>query len=1749
MFFLKSLFNTVTISAIFFAVTSCVPKATEKKANCGVNQAFNTSTRSCVSTSELRQRPVGTKSSVTMSEEVPLKVELTYTDGNNNSAVACSVTPGSSNLEIVSPALFNSKFYNEIDIYYASAVLLASYIPVPDFATGDTYKLAMTDARNRLKAALNPANIITQTDILLARADDIISLAGAHLSVSIVSRTITQTTSKRTTFVNYYDQFKNRCECSTGTCYTYLIPKQNQFGTGDFTYTISDLDGESEEKSVSVSIAARSRITTGHLKPVAASGSASGAESNTATAVGFPVNIPEAADTNYPISSSTFTYGFDGTIIGSGIASYGQTLFGKLTDCMGLSGSAANDRTCTYTPNNGDTFDTIIFSQASATIGGLLYTAVANGTVGANVSIQYFDLQTANPSIDAPNVEVSRILPFSLTSLATNESFIRVEGNAIKVFIHPNVTSEADIENLINSDPQANRLVLVSGGLSSVFPDPVVETLLPVNLTGGTDGYDSFSFRANNTFANSVNTAKMTIKITGTNDAPRVPAEIMQVVPDVTILETAVGQTAIFNFRDVDSFATAFTINAALDSLACTTVSAAPAYVALATNPILTTTPLTLAFDPLAPSVPVCDLAGDCTFNVTLSKTLPFLTNDYDREVCLYYTVTDLSGATSTLAQAVKIKVTPINDVPIISVLPSADYDEDSAGFTTLTVDSGSIHPFELDQTMDVTLSSSVPTLIPNVVCKDYTAATTAPTPTAVGQYYLNTTGTEYKCYVSTGTTVSDWKLYPSLTAIPVCPYTLQSKGPPSGTPTAANLHHLDTKNNICYKSSAVGATFVWSKNTEISEYKIASASLPDISGNSTITITVKDSGGVTNGGIDTATTTFVQTVLPLNDAPYILTKFASVETNEGGAIQSSGVVIDEDFAATADEDVQNIIIKDITTDNTNVLPKTSISFFFDENDNGIRDAGETLYSAASLPSANLDSDSTKDFKRHKLYFKLDPVDGISGNANVTVTFEDTDLAVTVPAQIPLESSFTFAFIVHPIAALHNGWKNITSVGIKTNKLNSPVSAKLATNNKDVAPESDIKCNYDTTGCSGGESGAQCLNVTSPHNVVTPIIADAIYWDRSNKTCYRNTVINDKFSWVEFNTTCPLTRIVGFCDGVNCIKSTDPTTAGVIPTALKQYAYDTTANKCYVSTGLTVNDWIEYNPSKVNLEWKPFTIVGSGSFNIVSVASHRIYRREAGEDFDFSATGHIGSVASNVYKYTDNTALSGKVYYYLVRPVDSIKSFPTFTPEVYSEVRVVASPNNNVFVHRWMMNQEVCNSMNITQTTSPNFVDPTNNFRCQYQGPGETDVAGIKYYDSGADLFVDLQELGCAYAPAPKCGANGCVGMGNPVASGASAALLTDHDLYYDRSNGKCYVYDSGTVPVWNEIETYPGVLASTITNKLVSALNAPVVNITQTRAAAICSSRDAPVTDLVLPSPVLPNKKQFIAYSASRYDITDSQITPLEEGFSLNAYSRCNSSSASGLEAAYVDAAIPSTTFIFSLPGTSSSLIRSMVTGSVPSTLNYSTEACTSRYGIQDLYGNVAEWTTDRMQCSAADLTCTSQGLASSYSTFDFGVNDFYGFNLETGPYNDSNGITPGPEALDTYLTSWTFADELYEAGKFSFPMGLPINVNIDRVLVIEDSPAIPYILDIGPVSGITTAKLHEDSIIVNGAAVNAGATDIGAWAVGGGYKSGNGAGRFSMELIEASTARSDVGLRCVVPVDKALYPIDSRPQYNYSY
>ena len=96
--------------------------------------------------------------------------------------------------------------------------------------------------------------------------------------------------------------------------------------------------------------------------------------------------------------------------------------------------------------------------------------------------------------------------------------------------------------------------------------------------------------------------------------------------------------------------------------------------------------------------------------------------------------------------------------------------------------------------------------------------------------------------------------------------------------------------------------------------------------------------------------------------------------------------------------------------------------------------------------------------------------------------------------------------------------------------------------------------------------------------------------------------------------------------------------------------------------------------------------------------------------------------------------------------------------------------------------------------------------------------------------------------------------------------------------------------------------------------------------------------------------------------------------------------------------------------------------------------------------------------------------------------------------------------------MGEWEFDDQLFSAGRFILPMGLPAHTDFPNNYSSDISP---YLLEIGPTSGITNARLANDKFILNSHHIFAEKNSCGSLAGGGGYLDNGGAGVFHLEVI----------------------------------
>lgn len=723
-------------------------------------------------------------------------------------------------------------------------------------------------------------------------------------------------------------------------------------------------------------------------------------------------------------------------------------------------------------------------------------------------------------------------------------------------------------------------------------------------------------------------------------------------------------------------------------------------------------------------------------------------------------------------------------------------------------------------------------------------------------------------------------------------------------------------------------------------------------------------------------------------------------------------------------------------------------------------------------------------------------------------------------------------------------------------------------------------------------------------------------------------------SWESFETYCSATPAAlepgcAIGDKKSCVGSGSPV-GSITPTKLDSRYWDEEANLCYRSTGTSSADWEAYDaPSEVKISWKQFNVNGSAS-----ISEYRVFRRLAGEEFDFSKPINRNTITGSTsqYTFTDNAKNSvtppspGTVYYYVVRPV--VNNILTSTAaetgtNAVGIIRMMAPPKNMAFAHRWMINKRICEEMN----RSP---DPTNNYRCLYQGPGDVSVSGVRYYDIGKDLLVDRFEAGCPYSPAPACPGtfdNSCIGVGNPNTE--SIDPQGTHKVYYSRSEGRCYYNSTGSLGGWVDFNSLSSPQLLTYfsnyepnTSNLVStnpqfdsnkdklyhrSSLPPLVNINQANANSFCSGlEDLQASEVLgINSPLthrLPKRKDQVAYTLwDTANTNDSVIAVTETGLSLNSSSKCNSSGASGLDDGYVDFDKPDSNDFYSLPGTDASGIRSLATGS-NETVN-----CTSAFGVQDAIGNVSEWTSNGLNCpmlsscfsnesltiqsielvrkrpassglgvgiifysnvgfvtnsnlrisgafriieidlgdlannQAATVASEINSVASSLVTatvigestdliFPMGATTFFGIEVNgtddtemiskdsSDPYSywamdGLKGPCVDSDAdliCDANISSWAFEDERFSAGRFFTPLGLPAHVSANVTFDTDHD-----LFEIGPTSGITSLKLHDDTVVVNSQEIFSSSTGGGGLATGGSYLTGNGAGVWNMEAL----------------------------------
>jgi hypothetical protein len=489
----------------------------------------------------------------------------------------------------------------------------------------------------------------------------------------------------------------------------------------------------------------------------------------------------------------------------------------------------------------------------------------------------------------------------------------------------------------------------------------------------------------------------------------------------------------------------------------------------------------------------------------------------------------------------------------------------------------------------------------------------------------------------------------------------------------------------------------------------------------------------------------------------------------------------------------------------------------------------------------------------------------------------------------------------------------------------------------------------------------------------------------------------------------------------------------------------------------------------VNVTWRNFSISNP------TTAAYRLVRVAAGGTFVMNTSTTctsttltacqvcISSSGLNSVSRTcqdANIAPSPQQYEYAISLIVNANSVPQLAEEMpvtpgdqYFRIQVPIPPSNMVLIHRDSVNYEMCALMNRQS-------NPLAHQSCSYSGIGAVPYATLaqglvtplnltnNVYDFGYNLFLDRWEAGCNWTTQTgggMCGASATAGNCTGTAAPASTVGI-DGNVFYTSAAGttsQCYVHQGGS---WIAIQNTRTGTAITTPNLAASYTNAPnrtnqippMTNLTQASAWDICQA----VSDSTYGPKRLMRRREDIAASAFPWvsgdagrvsvsggvlstsgNLSPAQITALEDSVQHWKNQGCSTNNHNGISAAAFN--------------TAAQVQFNSDTGQGGFTIgsDYTTQ-CSSRFGAQDLVGNVDEWVSDQ-----TDMTCVSSNCTLATSTLDEGNRDYinggttYAFDDVTGPNLSSGQSISGYPALYA-----TFTGGANGAGYMNIPLGLPM-------------------------------------------------------------------------------------------------------------
>ncbi len=1499
------------------------------------------------------------------------------------------------------------------------------------------------------------------------------------------------------------------CNCSGGFCFATVIPNADHSRLTSLTYTVSDpIDGASLAKTIAISMTNSNDLPV-FGTTVVADTTAEDTTLNLSTLpavsdVDCNAGINDLPNANCP---SAFTYQIFSFTATAGVGSPASTasLTDVIKNCMGLNSSAVNDLDCDIVPeaNFYGTYDFVYrgndgWGNSTNTVAVTITVTSVNDGPTAVCSSTPCTITVPEDGINTTPQDPTAIVGGGVLDFEiTNSGAIAGVTGITHTFVDVEDTSSANNPALYTSCAIVSSVTIGTLAVQSTGVGSCVLRWTPGGAHLNNNG-TAGTFTLAFADASGATTTPFTVNFTVTakNDDPTATAT----VPNFTYTGTASAATPF------DESPTAFASSAAgypyqFTILPGETVDPTPAAV---TKETLTYTLNTVAW----------------TLNSSTSAAVA-LTNDTLDTVP--FNITGCMGGTSVLDCTIALDG---DDGNVFGTITLNYTISDASGgsvtsSTTVTINSVDDAPVACQYSRfldspECGLAGCTGTSSPLNVLAPASHTTANPV-----FWYDSSTAT---CWKSTGTGSANWTANGqnevqllSFTGVPTSgDFTLTY-----GALTTTNIDFDATAADVKAALEALGGGL-----------SLTNVSVTGTIGTS-LTITFYGNVALTNVAQLSATTSLLNGVTTINITPSTTTEggnsiISNKSINEKDILYIRRLFIDE--GGTGPEDALSVTISGLTSSNSILIQPNNVLFSNNGSEPPItaRADGVNTYAWDAVATS---SDLNEGL------IKITPTGTTAGTS--TISFD-----ITHTGAPPITTRVSFDVTVNPVSIKHNDWKVIRAAGPTINKYGEVKSVTSV-------------CSYSRDQCNG----SACTGTAAPTVATNGGALGAIYLATGTNTCYHH----DGADWFALTTNvCPATPTAfeSKCsgDGASCIGNGVPATGA---SGLGHYYFDLDDNagdgQCYVSTStvnLSAADWTAIDaPGSATISWENFTLSGTGS-----ISGYWVFRRVAGEEFDYDFPINRVIVPLGTTTYTDNATNSwlppapNFAYYYEVRPV--VNSIPTKPVESYAQARVVVPSNNATFMSRRIANKLMC-----AKLLSPS--DKTNENRCPYVGPGDSSVSP-GYYDIGNDLIVDRYEAGCPYSIG-VCDSTTDGHCVSDIATPNGIDMTTTlGSIFYSRSTGKCF--GNTGVGVWVEYDPSAGISAAVAGNYTKSEY-APLVFVDHSDAVAFCADAD---NTFVTPTgytgaalqKILPSRKQQMAYTQwDTQSLTDASITSLETGLSLNSSAKCNSSNASGLTG-YADTETPDSSSLYSLPGTDSSGIRSVATGSTV------TASCQSFAGVQDAVGNVAEWVLDTLQTTAPELvagaTSTDFSTSSAGSVLSganrYSVDIGNPVNAPTawgsagtsvspiGPCND----TDADDDCDGNLTSWALENKFNDAGRFFIPMGLPVHRDFDDNTTDSINSAVypaghplagqqvgtitSWAKVIGQSSGITSSQLHSDTVDFNIANLPAGA-DNTAMTVAGDFSDGSAAGLYSFKLNGITTTAVDVGFRCISPIDTSAY------------